>query len=137
VNWEALGKEMNAATISSRIWTAKRAAKECGANEVMFRRKQKDTDRCRLRGEIESVLHVYKCKHEKAVSVWNCCITELSKDMISWKTAPDIIEQLCGGLNSWRNDEIAEEGDLLHNQTLIGWDGILEGIVSCHWADSQ
>jgi hypothetical protein len=137
VYWEAIGKEMKNSSTLSRIWITKRAAKECGANAVLFRRNQKDTDKCRLCGEIETVLHVYKCSHKQAEMTWNTAIAEFNKDLATSGTNPIITAQLVEGLNKWRMDTLDNEEDLIYQQLRNGWDGILEGFLSIHWALRQ
>jgi hypothetical protein len=132
VYWEAMEKAMRTSTTHVRNWIVKRAANECGANAVLFRRNQKDSDRCRLCNEIETPTHVYKCKHEMATTTWMSSMQEFSKDLIRRSTDPSIVTQLCAGFNKWRDKSMNETEEMINSQTAIGWNGIMEGCIGFH-----
>jgi hypothetical protein len=52
-------------------------------------------------------------------------------------TDPEAIDKLCMGLNRWREDLVQEEDELTKQQTNIGWEGILEGMLGVHWQVRQ
>jgi ribonuclease HI len=129
VAWNSMDKVMRNSTIQTRHWTVKRAAGDCGANAIMFQRKQKDFANCPFCGQPETVEHVYKCQHNTVSEVWERCIWLLEKEMIEYQTDPNIIKQLCSGLRSWQTNNRMEDGDLIVHQSKIGWNGILEGCL--------
>jgi glutaredoxin-related protein len=137
VNWTAMGQAMKGSTTAKRIWVTKRAVQECGANAVLFRRKQKETDKCSFCGEIESVLHVYHCTHNAVNTTWRAAIEEFRKDLERFGTDPTIITQMCIGLTAWREGNNNEGSWILRQQNCIGWNGILEGCLSIHWQNLQ
>jgi hypothetical protein len=74
VNWGALGQAMCQASPAQRQWITKRAARDCGSNAVLFKRKSKDTDKCPRCRQPESVLHVLTCKDETAETASCSCL---------------------------------------------------------------
>jgi hypothetical protein len=128
---------MKSSTIQTRHWIIKRAAQDCRANAILMRRKRRDNDKCPLCGQSETVLHVYKCQDKRVKNVWEQCIYELEQVMIENNTDPEIRTQLCQGLVSWQSDSLKETHDLITTQSLIGWDGIMEGCIGTHWIAQQ
>jgi hypothetical protein len=128
---------MVASSISTRHWITKRAARECGANAIMFQQKQRPNDNCPFCGESESVLHVYKCQDPKVKDVWRKCTYELETDLQHQQTDPDLILQLCQGLLQWQQGIVPDNYAYINQQTQIGWDGVLEGCLGNHWVDAQ
>jgi hypothetical protein len=49
----------------TKHWITKRAARNYGANAVLFQRNQRKVDRCPFCGESETVVHVYNCKYQE------------------------------------------------------------------------
>jgi hypothetical protein len=122
VNWEGLGMAMAQSSSKQRQWITKRAARECGANHVLYKRKAKMTDECPLCKATETVLHVLQCPDLRAQQ--------------SWEAA-----QLCEGLSQWRRHgwviPTTNAEDLIIQKNLIGWNGVLEGGFSAAWATAQ
>jgi hypothetical protein len=137
VAWAPLQKVSKTSSIQTRHWIIKRAARDCGANAVLFKRRQRHDDRCTMCSEPETVLHVYQCQSEGHQREWDRCIQELRKELIEHLTDPTIVEQLCQGLNLWQKGELVGDHSLLKKQSLIGWDGILEGVLGIHWQHQQ
>jgi hypothetical protein len=49
---------MKQSTNQHRQWITKRASRECGANQVLYKRKAKQTDQCPLCQQVETVTHI-------------------------------------------------------------------------------
>jgi hypothetical protein len=68
-------------------------------------------------------------------------IQEFRDWLVTQNTSPLIISQLCCGLNQWRETgqvtPLLEDNQLLIQQNMIGWNGVLEGCFSVSWADAQ
>jgi hypothetical protein len=92
---------MQMSTSQTRHWIIKRAAQDCGANAIMFQRKQRDYDTCPFCPTTESVLHVYKCQSNDVKEIWQKSIYHLENDLKELQTDPNIIAQLCQGLLQW------------------------------------
>jgi hypothetical protein len=128
-------KVMKTSTSQVRNWIVKRAAHDCAANAVMFKRKQKDSDRCKFCGAEETVLHVYFCAHEEVTSVWTQGMKEFQKDLIGLQTDPCITNVLIIGLQQWRKNEQGSTLGLKTEQDKIGWNGIL--CIGNRWKHQQ
>jgi hypothetical protein len=68
-------------------------------------------------------------------------IQEFRDWLVTQNTSPLIISQFCCGLNQWRETgqvtPLLEDNQLLIQQNMIGWNGVLEGCFSVSWADAQ
>jgi ribonuclease HI len=78
INWDALGTAMRQSTPRQRQWLTKRASRECGANYVLHKRNMKNTDKCPLCGEVETVLHIICCRDERAKQQWDMAVQDFS-----------------------------------------------------------
>ena len=128
---------MKQVSTSQRQWITKRAARECGANAVLFRRKAKDTDLCPLCNQTETVLHVLRCQDPRSQLQWDTSVQEFRLWLEHHQTDPLIINRLCAGLNQWRDQgqvlmESAND-DLTRQQNSVGWNGVLEGCFHRGW----
>ncbi len=140
VDWNSLGCAMSQVQPTQRRWITKRAARECGANAVLFKRKTKNTDADPLCGECETVLHVLKCQNSRALQQWNLSLATLKLWLEDHDTDADIIISLISGLQTWRNGDpplSTANSTLLQAQDIVGWDGILEGCFSLAWGNAQ
>ena len=80
---------MRQSSTSQRQWITKRAARDCGANAVLFKRKTKDTDLCPLCQQTESVMHVVLCKDERAQTQWDLWLHEFRVWLERQQTSPE------------------------------------------------
>jgi hypothetical protein len=140
IDWECTGKAMASVPVTQRQWITKRAARECGANAVLYKRKAIDNEACALCGESETVLHVLQCQDHRARQQWHKALMEFKGWLELKDSDPVIVEQLILGLRQWQanNTLIRNEGQmLLKAQDIVGWDGILEGCLSLEWGVAQ
>jgi hypothetical protein len=137
VNWTAIASASKSSKNSTRQWVSKRMAKDCGANAILFKRKQKNTDECPFCSQSESAIHIYQCKSKEVQDTWDQEIKKFQEQLVEARTYPLIVEQLLLGMNQWRKGEKVAEHELLYRQTEIGWDGILEGCLSSKWMEWQ
>jgi hypothetical protein len=141
VHWEALGATMRQASSKQRQWITKRASRECGANQVLHKRKAKLTDKCTLCDGIETVLHVLQCPDARAQQQWELAIQDFRDWLTNYPTDPDIINKICSGLVQWRQSgrvlPTSCEDVLTMHQNLIGWNGLLEGGFHSDWSTAQ
>jgi hypothetical protein len=137
VIWSSMKKAMQTSSVQTRHWIVKRAAQDCGTNAIMFQRKQRAYDTCPFCTESESVLHVYRCQAQEVKELWRKSIYELEQELIKYQTDPEIVSQLCQGLLQWQNGTLDNTKELIVHQSVIGWNGILEGCLSQVWVDEQ
>jgi hypothetical protein len=139
VAWEILHQTMKTSTNQTRHWITKRAAKDCGTNEVLFKRKQRGDDKCPFCGNTETVLHVYQCQHDEVKNVWGKSIYDMEIALIEQQTDPEIIRQLISGLLQWQKGNVMgnNNGKYINEQSSIGWNGILEGCIGQQWIQAQ
>ena len=140
IHWDAIGVAMQQSTNPHRQWITKRASRECGANQVLHKRKVKQTDQCPLCQQVETVTHILQCQDTRARRQWEMSIQELRRWMENKDTAPVIIDALCKGLHQWQLHGYVEEHPndiLISTQNIIGWNGVLEGCFSHKWSEYQ
>jgi hypothetical protein len=141
VNWEAIGAAMQQSTPQQRRWITKRAARECGANSVLFKRKTRDNDFCPLCQQPESALHVLQCQDIRAQRQWTLSVQEFGSWLETQQTDPNIVAQLCHGLLQWqKHDQIlprSANDDLIRQQNVLGWNGVSEGCFHICWEHAQ
>jgi hypothetical protein len=137
VSWSAIEKAMKFSNIQTKHWITKRAAGDCGANAILFRRQQRQDDKCPFCGEQETVLHVYQCNQEFVQQKWDVLMKKFKTELKEVRTSPIIIDQLCLGLHTWRRNERQPDLELVQKQEKIGWNGILEGMLGVHWQECQ
>jgi Reverse transcriptase (RNA-dependent DNA polymerase) len=137
VNWKAISQAMQKSSISNRQWILKRCARDCGAHAILHRRKERTDDKCPFCAQKETIEHVYTCQDLRVQQVWDQSLQELKEYLSDIKTDPNIIEQLVEGLRSWSTKQDPPNQPMIWDQTQIGWNGILEGILGNHWMEEQ
>ena len=142
MDWDALEKAMQESTIRQRHWISKRAARDCGCNYIRLKRRERTDDNCPFCGGCETVLHVITCPSPETSQLWETTIRDLQTWMLDNGTDPFITDSLSKGLQAWRCDPVGEptfgaSNSLLDAQSLIGWNGVLEGCLSREWTNRQ
>jgi hypothetical protein len=111
---------MDTSSLSTRHWITKRAAQECGANAILFKRRQRPDDKFPFCGETASALHVYKCQNTNDVDVWRQCIYKLEEVLRQHQTDPNITIQLSQGLLQWQQNQLVGAKEYIIQQSQIG-----------------
>jgi hypothetical protein len=141
VDWKSLERAMKESTIQQRHWISKRAARDCGCNYIRFKRKERKDDGCPFCGARETVVHVLTCPSAEPTQVWEKSLTELKCWMEQQGTDPSITHSLLLGLQTWRQDPESptfySNDQLIHQQSIIGWNSVLEGCLGSHWQIQQ
>jgi hypothetical protein len=137
VAWDTVKQVMRSSTNSTKHWVIKRAARDCGANAILFQRRKKGDDKCPFCSNKETVMHVYTCQHQQVQDIWGKAIYDLEIELIKQQTAPEIIKELSNGLMQWQKGKTQITGSLIQDQNKIGWNGILEGCLGKHWIVQQ
>ncbi len=141
VDWRSMETAMKEATIGERHWITKRAARDCGCNSVLMKRKFRTDDYCPYCQQSETVLHVLTCPSAIPAQTWEESLQAFRAWLATNQTDPEIVTALIGGLQMWRansnggNVEILDP--LVATQTAIGWNAVLEGCLGFHWTNHQ
>lgn len=144
VDWGVHGSAMQSLTAKQRQWSTKHTFGFCGVNKTLVRWNQKTSAKCARCDEIEDTTHVWTCTHEETQLCWTNFLIELKLWMNEQRTNPKLINILIEHFTSWsrRNsanvdNDTKEKCSLLLAQDLIGWDYLLEGMISTSWIESQ
>jgi hypothetical protein len=137
VAWFPIKKMMKVSTIQTRHCIIKGAARDCGEHAVLFQRHQRKDNKCPFCGLEKAVIHVYKCQHREVQDLWEKSIEELQRDLANNHASRELIQILWEGLRRWQKDAEQVEHSLCQMQSMIGWEGILEGYLGTHWQEYQ
>jgi hypothetical protein len=69
--------------------------------------------------------------------IWRKSIYKLEQELIRYQTDPEIVSQLFQGLLKWQNGTLNNTKELIAHQSVIGWNGIIEGHLSQVWVHEQ
>jgi hypothetical protein len=64
-------------------------------------------------------------------------MSEFADYLTTIGTNPNIISQLSQGLRGWRQGNLPNHLPMVFDQSQIGWNATLEGILGRHWTDEQ
>jgi hypothetical protein len=130
-------KVMANSDTSTKHWIIKRCARDCGAHAILQQRKEKDDDHCPFCSLSDSVEHVYLYNDERVKTIWSKNIEELKLFLQKVGTYPEIITQLLEGLESWKHQTPFPAKPMIWDQSQIGWNGVIEGVLGLHWMEPQ
>jgi hypothetical protein len=140
VDWEGVKLAINQLPKHRQHWISKHVFGECGVNEVLKLRKEKDTDLCKRCGEIETTAHVWHCKAPEVSRLWLQSIESLKVFLTDINTDPSIISDISSHLLLWYNGNDAEATAHISPcplQDIIGWNYVVEGWISIEWRQRQ
>ena len=94
---------------------------------------------------MEDAAHVWQCKEEQALEVWDKSIEALHLWLMDQQTQPGIQEAICNGLRAWKYgtehppvaSHFAQLQEAIHLQDQISWQALLEGCLSLEWQGVQ
>jgi predicted RNA-binding Zn-ribbon protein involved in translation (DUF1610 family) len=101
VDWISLEKVMLRQKITRQHWISKHASNTCGTNDTLVKWKQKQSVACPRCGEIENAIHVWKCRHAGADTIWD----QFIKSLGTWlhnTTSTSLTQLLVNSLQEWR-----------------------------------
>jgi ribonuclease HI len=78
VDWEGVKNAIQQLPKHRQHWISKHVFGECGVNEVLKLRKEKDTDLCKRCGSIETTAHVWHCKAPEVSRLWQQSVEVLN-----------------------------------------------------------
>lgn len=140
VDWEGIQNAIDRLPKHRQHWITKQVLGECGVNTVMVKRKEKSCDKCKRCGEVETPIHVWKCRAVESISIWRQSIAKLRTHLENSNTDPSITEEIISGLLTWYQLEHVDQNyseSLNTRQSLIGWDFLIEGWLSKEWRSRQ
>jgi len=111
----------------------------CATGSVMFKRKEWTDDKCpRCGADNETISHVWRCPEPSAQDVWAAALLRLKTHLETNQTAPALIQDIIHGLTAWGKAEPGAQTDGPSvAQNLLGWQAMLEGLISVEWREAQ
>jgi hypothetical protein len=119
-NFQNVAWDSGSSTGNMNNWIVKKATGVCGANAILYQKKQRPDDKCLFCGNKETVLHVCKCQHAEVVNTWGKVIYDLEIYLIGQYTGPGIVRQLTEGLLQWQKGQEYSNEQHVQGETLIG-----------------
>lgn len=114
---------------------------------MMFRWKKRADSNCpRCNTPDENSVHVLRCDHQEARSLWNRNMSALQPWLIANHTSPPMAKAICDKLNNWQQGLAASNVDpslsdaikkVLTAQDHFGWEFFIYGFWSIEWMGIQ
>jgi hypothetical protein len=144
IHWDATGRLLHKLPPSRRRWATKMASKECGVGETLLKWKFQDDAKCPRCDAHEDTTHVFRCTGHGASDLWASSLAQLDQHLQKSHTDPDLRHCLLDCIDRWRNQRPIMPAlyppryhTLLRSQANIGWENMLEGVVSKLWQHHQ
>ena len=148
IDWKAMEYCMDHCTSRYKRFIPKWVARQIAVGKVMRHRQARVHNRCpRCNAFVEDTTHVLRCQTAQTRIKWELLIQKLSDWMTKVQTMPAINIALCATLRYWRNKRnsgnyIDSDWDrsiskVFCHQASLGWQNMLEGIISTGWATLQ
>ena len=148
IDWLAMEYCMSNCDSRYKRFIPKWVSRQIATGKVMRYRKARVHNRCpRCNAFTEDTNHVLRCQTRKTRDKWDTSINNLSEWLTKIQTSPEINISLCSTLRYWRSKKDSDHyvnpewGDnikrVFEHQALLGWNNMLEGILSTGWADLQ
>lgn len=108
-------------------------------NTIVVKRKEKQCDKCKRCGDIETPIHVWKCRAPEAIDIWRKSIDKIRSHLTATNTDPQVQQDILSGLLAWYCSPTAPpSGDGLNRrQSIIGWDFMTDGWLTKEWRMRQ
>ena len=148
INWEALAKYLGSLSAPCRATQVKLQHGWIPTNGFLFIQKRASCDKCPLCSSVvETALHVRQCKAVAASTFRRSRLSQLSRELQGINTAPEIINcwthhiaESCGDLSTDEVIVLAPRSDIhkalglaRRHQSVLSWEGFLQGRVSSRW----
>jgi len=140
VDWTTIEKVVKSQTINTQWWTTKFVMELCVTSSRMAYQKQRPMADCPCCGTPqEDTTHILQCPQQESQCLWDIALLELREHLLQSYTDPDLIEDLCAGLDAWRKQvppppAITNAG---HEQLDLTWDNLAHGFLSTKWKVHQ
>ena len=144
IDWKTIGISLRSLPFHRRLWQSKWCSSYLPIGKNLKRWKICPTDACPRCGEPEDHrFHVIRCPEAK--QVWDNAIDKLSVWLTTSSTAPDLKTLLISALQQWYRQELFHPPmlswhpcqEVIRTQTPIGWQYMIDGFLSSHWASTQ
>ena len=144
IHWDATAALMTKLPPGRRRWITKMASGECGVGATLQKWKFQDDAICPRCSLPEDTAHVFRCIGHGASEVWAESLDQLNKSLTKSHTDPDLQYCLIDCIDRWRHQRPImpalyppQYHTLLRSQASIGWENMLEGLVSKLWQRHQ
>lgn len=145
IDYEILEKTMPTLQQPLQQWCSKSASANCGVGTTLVHWKYQSDAKCPRCGyDKEDTTHVSQCHGAGADDVFEKSMKTISQFFDDSKTCPDIQLALQRSLHSWRHAQpllLTNMSDAIcqtiQEQTQIGWQSLLEGLLSKKWRKMQ
>jgi hypothetical protein len=143
-DWMSLDRAMRSLPAGVQRWTTKHVVGMCGVGKFKVRWGSETSAACPCCGEFEDHLHVPRCMAPSASAEWDRRTSALDQWLDSQVTDPAIKHAILLLLQGVRDPSLPSTrvvpGRLrsaFRSQQCIGYQGLLEGRLSCKWASLQ
>jgi hypothetical protein len=143
VDWDAFGAALKLMPTKRQHWISKTTSGFCAVGTMMFRRQEHPSPACPRCNDIETVEHVWRCKHETS-DIWEKSLSNLQEWMLQHDTHPEMARMIIEGLRAWRSGQPVQPNSTVEwakeaamQQAKLGWRNFFEGMLSINWRDAQ
>jgi hypothetical protein len=147
VDWEAGGAAFKQLQFAQQRKIVKFATNQCATGSIMERWGKWSHSACpRCGTPEENNTHVIKCKDPRAKTQWTTSMVKIDTWLATHDTCPLLRTQILKGLKSIRSSSPIVTSipsdthkcrlGIMH-QANLGWDKLMLGMISRHWAASQ
>jgi len=142
VDWKALTRAMNSMPKAQQRWVSKAAVHFLPDGQNMRRWKQRSHNTCpRCHTVPETHDHIFRCQAPETKQRWKNSLTQLKSWMKETKMFPTIQCKILEGLNNWQNtretNTINTASEASKEQSWLGWNLALDGVISKKWQEEQ
>jgi len=144
VDWDAADQAMRTLPQAHRRWVTKSAAKFLPYGQNMKRWKLRSSTTCppcpQCQALEETKQHIFQCQATESKMQWDMVITSLDKWMKAQNTHPGIWHDIIEGLSRWQEGHESSKNPqtmAAQEQTLLGWELMMEGVISKQWRETQ
>ena len=141
--WEGIGKAARGQPKKQQIGMVKLATGHAAVAHKMVQWKFSISNQCPFCTEIETIDHVFQCRHPGNTAHRSLAFDQLRKHLKKKRTATNITTMILQALKAWSENRSFIPNGLLRawgaaeNQTKIGWQQFLLGKISKKWIDIQ
>jgi len=144
VAWDMVEIAIQNLPTMNRKWVSKAAAKFLPYGKNMKWWKLRTEDQCPwCHQPEENKEHIIQCKDPTVTSNGESALEKLDDWLQATNTAPDLRYNIIQGLRQWQMGSLHEAGDnwwksgTAVEQALLGWNNMLEGVISQKWQEEQ
>ncbi len=140
IDFHGLSHSMPSLPRPLQHWCSKTASRNCGIGTTLEHWDFQDDSVCpRCAHPTEDAAHVSQCRGQGADEVFSASMKKLQVFFDDTSTCPDIQDAIVRNLNHWRHlqplalTESPSTNTAIQEQANIGWQAMLEGLLSKRW----